>query len=25
MGRGSPLFEENEIYYRKVVDKLETK
>ena len=25
MGRGSPLFEENEIYYRKVVDKLESK
>ncbi len=25
MGRGSPLFEENEIYYSKVVDKLESK
>jgi TusA-related sulfurtransferase len=25
MGRGSPLFEEDEIYYRKVVDKLESK
>jgi TusA-related sulfurtransferase len=25
MGRGSPLFEESEIYYRKVVDKLESK
>lgn len=25
VGRGSPLFEENEIYYSKVVDKLESK
>ncbi|MCF8061857.1 MAG: DUF1992 domain-containing protein [Deltaproteobacteria bacterium] len=25
MGRGSPLFEEDEIYYRKVVDRLESK